>query len=149
MAKRIHSPAMTTHARKHVLLAAAACLLPLLLQLPMSLGIGYAGRAGSGRRIEAKTTASAVAFAAGRNRLARGIGGSTGDWPRQCLCRVSCDVGVEAGRNRKSARWSQPGRVCPVWPVRHLPAGSRSGQPAAGTGSGAASAAGTAAFGNG
>ena len=41
MAKRFPSPAMTSSARKHVLLAAAACLLPLLLQLPMSLGIGY------------------------------------------------------------------------------------------------------------
>ena len=32
---------MTPIARGHVLLAAAACLLPLLLQLPLALGLGY------------------------------------------------------------------------------------------------------------
>ena len=41
MAERAASPPMTTGARRLVLLAAAACLLPLLLQLPASLGIGF------------------------------------------------------------------------------------------------------------
>ena len=38
---RIKSPPMTTHARGWVMLATAACLLPLLLQLPAQLGIGF------------------------------------------------------------------------------------------------------------
>lgn len=41
MAERASSPPMTPIARGHVLLAAAACLLPLLLQLPLALGLGY------------------------------------------------------------------------------------------------------------
>ncbi len=41
MAERAASPPMTTGARRLALLAAAACLLPLLLQLPASLGIGF------------------------------------------------------------------------------------------------------------
>lgn len=36
-----HSPPMTRPVRRLVLLAAAACLLPLLLQLPASLGVGF------------------------------------------------------------------------------------------------------------
>ncbi|RYI99360.1 MAG: DUF3488 domain-containing protein, partial [Acetobacteraceae bacterium] len=41
MAERAVSPAMTAGARRKVLLAAAACLLPLLLQIPPSLGLGF------------------------------------------------------------------------------------------------------------
>ena len=41
MAERTPSPPMQVVARRHVLLATATCLLPLLLQLPPSLGIGF------------------------------------------------------------------------------------------------------------
>ena len=41
MAEHASSPPMQRTARQHVLLAAAVCLLPLLLQLPASLGIGF------------------------------------------------------------------------------------------------------------
>ncbi len=39
--KKLRSPLMETHSRRLVLLAAGVCLLPLLLQLPTSLGIGF------------------------------------------------------------------------------------------------------------
>ena len=38
---RIKSPPMQAHGRRLVLAATAACLLPLLLQLPPSLGTGF------------------------------------------------------------------------------------------------------------
>lgn len=41
MAERTPSPPMQRAARRQVLLATATCLLPLLLQLPQSLGIGF------------------------------------------------------------------------------------------------------------
>ena len=41
MAERTPSPPMQRVARQQVLLATATCLLPLLLQLPPSLGIGF------------------------------------------------------------------------------------------------------------
>lgn len=37
----VRSPLMAAHSRRLVLLATAACLLPLLLQLPLSLGIAF------------------------------------------------------------------------------------------------------------
>ncbi|MEO6226327.1 MAG: transglutaminaseTgpA domain-containing protein, partial [Thermomonas sp.] len=37
----VRSPLMEVHSSRLVLLATAACLLPLLLQLPLSLGIGF------------------------------------------------------------------------------------------------------------
>ena len=41
MAERTPSPPMQPVARRHVLLATATCLLPLLLQLPPELGLGF------------------------------------------------------------------------------------------------------------
>ena len=41
MAERMPSPPMQRVARQHVLLATAICLLPLLLQLPPQLGLGF------------------------------------------------------------------------------------------------------------